>query len=76
VGSNSRSSDIGVEHIFLPLAMTVPLLNNATIVVGSPATAQDGQYQQAILDLAARAPERQMFDRLLDGGTALPSLCL
>lgn len=42
--------------------------DNRVIIVGSPATAQDGQYQAAILALGAHVAERQMIDRLVDGG--------
>lgn len=39
------------------------------LVIGSPATAQNGLYQKTISDLeATRRVERQMIDRLLDGG--------
>ena len=42
------------------------------LVIGSPSTAQNGSYQKIISDLeATRGVERQMIDRLLDGGTKL-----
>lgn len=41
----------------------------SALVIGSPSTAQNGLYQKTISDLeATRRVERQMIDRLLDGG--------
>jgi hypothetical protein len=40
-----------------------------SLIIGSPATAQDGQYQSLIASFGDRKDvERQMFDRVLDGG--------
>jgi hypothetical protein len=38
------------------------------VVVASPATAQDGQYQAVVSGLGQVEMDRQMVDRLLDGG--------
>lgn len=45
------------------------------LVIGSPATAQDGKYQILVQDLeASQRVERQMVDRLLDGGECIWAL--
>jgi len=49
------------------------ILNGPAIVIGSPATASDGQYQTAISELQDREVQRHMADRILDGATSLPS---
>ncbi|KAG9015765.1 electron carrier [Tulasnella sp. JGI-2019a] len=47
--------------------------SGVTLVIGSPSTAQDGQYQSAVLSLsAAENVEKQMLDRILDEATSLP----
>lgn len=47
----------------------VPVKGSA-LAIGSPATAGDGKYQSLVKDLeATRSVDRQMLDRLLDGGT-------
>ena len=48
------------------------------LVIGSLATAQDGKYQSLITSLEeTREVDRQMVDRLLDGGNILSILlCL
>lgn len=48
-------------------------LPGPTLVIGSPSTAQDGTYQSLISELEkdtanASAVEKQMVDRILDGG--------
>ena len=49
-------------------AAAVPIKGPA-LVIGSPATATEGKYQSLITDLEnTRAVEKQMVDRLLDGG--------
>lgn len=50
-----------------------------TLVIGSPATAQDGTYPGLISELQkdsanASEVEKQMIDRILDGGKSLVSL--
>ena len=46
----------------------VPLKGKA-LVIGSPATAADGRFQTLVTELEASRPvERQMLDRLVDGG--------
>jgi hypothetical protein len=41
-----------------------------SLVLGSPATAMDGKYQSLIMSLGEnRDVERQMLDRLTDGGS-------
>jgi anamorsin len=43
--------------------------SNPVLVIGSLSTAQDGKYQTLLSSLEGGAPvERQMLDRLLDGG--------
>src|ERR1700722_14266052 len=50
-------------------------LKGPSLVIGSPATAQDGTYQSLITSLSgSRDVERQMLDRLLDGGASLSPL--
>ena len=45
-------------------------LKGPALIIGSPSTAQDGQYQALISSLdESLNVERQMVDRLLDGGT-------
>ncbi|KAG8901175.1 electron carrier, partial [Tulasnella sp. 403] len=44
----------------------------SALIVGSPATAQDGKYQEAILSASdAGNVEKQMVDRILDDATTL-----
>ena len=44
-------------------------LKGPALVLGTPATAQDGSYQRTISDLEqSRAVEKLMLDRLLEGG--------
>ncbi|RDX55512.1 DUF689-domain-containing protein [Polyporus arcularius HHB13444] len=55
------------------VAAAVPAKGPA-LAIGSPATAQDGQYQSLVTSLEqSRQVERHMVDRLLDGATILPS---
>ncbi len=50
------------------VAAAVPAKGPA-LAIGSPATAQDGQYQSLVTSLEqSRQVERHMVDRLLDGG--------
>lgn len=47
---------------------TIPAKGSA-LAIGSLTTAQDGKYQSLISDLSEnRQVERQMLDRLVDGG--------
>jgi anamorsin len=47
------------------------------LAIGSPATAQDGQYQTLVSDLAqSRSVDRQMLDRLVDRGVCFLSYFL
>lgn len=49
--------------------VTAVPIKGPALVVGSPATATEGKYQSLITDLEkTRAVEKQMVDRLLDGG--------
>lgn len=46
------------------------LLKAPALVLGSPATAQDGSYQKIITELEqTRSVEKLMLDRLLEGGS-------
>ncbi len=52
-----------------------PLATKATgsiLVIGSPSTARDGQYQTLITELEndAGTVEKQMLDRLVDAGAS------
>jgi hypothetical protein len=54
-------------------AIPVPPVQSATapgqvLVIGSLSTAQDGKYQAVLSSLEGTPVERQMLDRLLDGG--------
>jgi anamorsin len=52
-------------------AMTPVPSKGPALAIGSLVTAQDGKYQALISDLeGSRHVERQMLDRLLDGGRA------
>jgi len=50
--------------------------NGPQLAIGSLGTAQDGKYQAVISNLSktsgGRAVERQMLDRLVDGGMVAP----
>lgn len=49
-----------------------PLLKAPALVLGSPASAQDGAYQRLVADLEetkTRSVEKLMLDRLVEGGT-------
>lgn len=52
-----------------------PIANSGaqqTLVIGSPATAQDGSYQAAIIAASSLgAADKQMVDRILDEGKLL-----
>lgn len=44
-------------------------MKGPALAIGSPATAQDGQYQALVTDLeASRHVEKQMLDRIVDQG--------
>ena len=53
-----------------PLHVASPVLTKGTaLAIGSLSTAQDGRYQSLITHLEEnRQVERQMLDRLVDGG--------
>lgn len=59
-----------------PVAQTDPQrvvaavpVKGPSLVIGSPTTATDGKYQSLITELEeTRQVDRQMLDRLLDGG--------
>lgn len=47
-----------------------PSLKAPALVLGTPATAQDGSYQRTISELEqSRTVEKLMLDRLLEGGS-------
>ncbi|KAF8915841.1 cytokine-induced anti-apoptosis inhibitor 1, Fe-S biogenesis-domain-containing protein [Mucidula mucida] len=47
-------------------------MKGPALAIGSPATAQDGQYQALVTDLeASRHVEKQMLDRIVDQATML-----
>ena len=49
--------------------VAAPAVKAPALVIGSLSSAQDGSYQRIVSDLeATRRVERQMVDRLLDGG--------
>ena len=54
----------------LPAGSTVtPQLKAPALVLGSPASAQDGSYQRLIEELEkTRSVEKLMVDRLVEGG--------
>ncbi|TDL29419.1 DUF689-domain-containing protein [Rickenella mellea] len=53
-------------------SMTTPA-KGAALVIGSPSTAQSGQYQALVSELeSSRSVDRQMVDRLLDATTLTP----
>lgn len=45
--------------------------NNQVLAIGSLSTAAEGKYQTLISSLNSSAVEKQMLDRLVDGGTFL-----
>jgi hypothetical protein len=52
------------------------IVKGPALAIGSLDTAQDGKYQSLLLRLDAQegqAAERQMLDRLIDGGMSLQS---
>jgi hypothetical protein len=56
-----------------------PVASGPTLVIGSPSTAQDGTYPSLISELErdtadASEVEKQMVDRILDGGKSFMSL--
>lgn len=57
-------------------ATTNDVSNGPQLAIGSLGTAQDGKYQAVISSLSeisgGRAVERQMLDRLVDGGMVVP----
>lgn len=51
-----------------------PVSKGPALVIGSLTTATDGKYQAIISELeSSRQVEKQLLDRLVDGGTAIPS---
>ena len=62
-------SPTAIDTAPVPVAVAAPTKGPA-LVIGSPSTAQDGRYQGLITELeASREVEKQMLDRILDGGT-------
>jgi anamorsin len=63
--------------VYTPLeqpAFQTTTSKGVSLVIGSPATAQDGKYQTLVTSLGeSRTVEKQMLDRLVDGGTS--SVC-
>jgi anamorsin len=54
-----------------PVLAAVPAKGSA-LAIGSPHTAQEGKYQTLITELeATRNVDRQMVDRVVDGGACL-----
>lgn len=43
-------------------------LKGSALVIGSLSTAEDGRYQSVLESLEHRDVERQLIDRLVDGG--------
>lgn len=63
----------GVTTQYQPLATKAI---GSTLVIGSPSTARDGQYQALITELEndAGTVEKQMLDRLVDAGAQTDSV--
>lgn len=53
----------------LKAALITEVPSTSTLVIGSPATAQDGSYQDSILKASSSMNvDKQMVDRILDEG--------
>jgi hypothetical protein len=48
--------------------MSFSTFNNPTLVIGSPSTAENGEYQRVVSSMDRIATQTEMFDRLLERG--------
>jgi hypothetical protein len=73
---NFSSMSPALHNDSTPFPAAVPS-KGPSLAIGSLSTAQDGKYQTLIADLeSSRKVDKQMLDRLVDGGAQYPSIGL